>query len=223
VAASGRPRYASDIMESPFKPHFFEREDELPDAAFYEHARLLVHIDDHAIESTRRLYGELLPRGGAILDLMSSYKSHMPPELQWTRLCGLGMNAEELRANDQLTDFVVYDINADSALPFIDREFDAAVVTVSVQYMTKPLETFREVARVLKPAAPFVVTYSNRMFPTKAVRIWRALDDRERAGLISSYFKHAGRFGDVRAENRSIDSGAYNDPLFAVWAHTLDK
>lgn len=204
--------------ESPFKPHFFEREDESPDALFYAQARLLVHIDDDAIEAAGRLYGELLPRRGAILDLMSSYKSHMPPDLAWTRLCGLGMNEEELRANDQLTEYLVRDINADPLLPFGDDEFDGAVVTVSVQYMTKPLETFREVCRVLKPGAPFIVTYSNRMFPTKAVRIWRALDDRERAGLIISYFKYAGGFGDASAENRSIDSGAPNDPLFAVWA-----
>ncbi len=204
--------------ESPFKPHFFEREDESPDALFYAQARLLVHIDDYAIEAAGRLYGELLPRRSAILDLMSSYKSHMPPELEWKRLCGLGMNEEELRANDQLTEYLVRDINADPLLPFGDDAFDGAVVTVSVQYMTKPLETFREVCRVLKPGAPFIVTYSNRMFPTKAVRIWRALDDRERAGLIISYFKYAGGFGDASAENRSIDSGAPSDPLFAVWA-----
>jgi SAM-dependent methyltransferase len=210
------------MEESPFKPHFFEREDELPDTQFYEQARLLVHIDEYAIEAARRLYGEELPSGGAILDLMSSYRSHMPPELAWTRLCGLGMNAEELRTNDQLTDFVVHDINADPALPFGDGEFDGAAAAVSVQYMTRPIETFREVCRVLKPGAPFIVTYSNRMFPTKAVRIWRALDDRERAGLIASYFMHAGGFGDVSTEDRSIDSGSYNDPLFAVWANKLN-
>ena len=208
--------------ESPFKPHFFEREDESPDALFYAQARLLVHIDDYAIEAASRLYGELLPQRGAILDLMSSYKSHMPPGLEWKRLCGLGMNEEELRANDQLTEYLVHDINAKPALPFGDDEFDGAVVTVSVQYMTKPLETFREVCRVLKPGAPFIVTYSNRMFPTKAVRIWHALDDRERAGLIISYFKYAGGFGDARAENRGIDSGTNNDPLFAVWARKAE-
>ena len=72
--------------------------------------------------------------------------------------------------------------------------------------------------RVLKPGAPFVVTYSNRMFPTKAVRIWRALDDRERAVLIRAYFREAGGFGEVTAEDRSMDTGAPHDPLFAVWA-----
>lgn len=209
------------MTESPFKPHFFEREDESPDALFYAQPRLLVHIDDHAIEAARRLYGELLPHRGAILDLMSSYRSHMPPELVSRRLCGLGMSEEELRANEQLTEYLVHDINTHPVLPFRDDEFDGAVVTVSVQYMTKPLETFREVRRVLKPDAPFILTYSNRMFPTKAVRIWRALDDRERAGLIAAYFKHAGGFGEGSMEDRSIDSGSVSDPLFAAWARKV--
>jgi SAM-dependent methyltransferase len=206
------------MTDSRLKPSFFEREDESDDSIFYAEPRLLVHIDDYAIEAARRLYAELLPNHAALLDLMSSYRSHMPPELEWTRLAGLGMNDTELRENDQLTDYAVTDINTDAQLPYGDEEFDGAVVTVSVQYMTRPVETFREVARVLKANAPFIVTYSNRMFPTKAVRIWRALDDRERAALISVYFRESGGFGDVTIEDRSIDSGGYNDPLFAVWA-----
>ena len=206
------------MSESRLKASFFQREDESADSIFYTEPRLLVHIDEYAIEAARRLYAELLPAEGALLDLMSSYKSHMPPELQWTRLAGLGMNETELRENDQLTDYAVTDINRDPRLPYGDEEFDGAVVTVSVQYMIRPVETFQEVARVLKPDAPFIVTYSNRMFPTKAVRIWRALDDRERAALISVYFRESGGFGDVTIEDGSINSGGYNDPLFAVWA-----
>jgi SAM-dependent methyltransferase len=147
---------------------------------------------------------------------MSSYRSHMPASLVWTRLAGLGMNEVELRENDQLTDYDVKDVNADPVLPYDDATFDGAVVTVSVQYMTRPVEVFREVCRVLRPGGPFVVTYSNRMFPTKAVHIWRALDDRDRAKLVATYFKVAGGFGDVRAQDRSSGGG---DPLFAVWAH----
>ena len=206
------------MTDSPFKPTFFEREDESPDALFYAQARLLVHIDDGAIDAVGKLYAELLPERGAILDLMSSYKSHMPPELAWKRLSGLGMNEEELRANEQLTEYLVHDLNRKPAMPFGDAEFDGAVVTVSVQYLTKPVEVFREVCRVLKPDAPFVITYSNRMFPSKAVRIWRALEDRERAGLISKYFEHAGGFGEVSMEDRTMYSISGGDPLYAVWA-----
>jgi hypothetical protein len=95
------------------------------------------------------------------------------------------------------------------------------VVTVSVQYLTKPVEIFREVCRVLRRDAPFIVTYSNRMFPTKAVRIWRALDDRERAGLIAAYFKNAGGFGEITAQDRTDREGPPGDPLFGVWARKL--
>lgn len=206
------------VTESEFKPHFFDRADSSPDGEFYREPRLLVHLDEFAIEAAGRLYGELLPPGGAFLDLMSSWRSHMPAELAPARLAGLGLNEVELRENDQLTEYAVKDINADPVLPYADGEFDGAVMTVSVQYLTQPLEVFREVARVLKPDAPFIVTYSNRMFPTKAVRVWQALDDRERAVLIRAYFSRAGGFGDVTAEDRTVDSGGYNDPLFAVWA-----
>ncbi|MDP9236088.1 MAG: class I SAM-dependent methyltransferase [Chloroflexota bacterium] len=209
------------MSESVFKPSFFEREDETPDELFYREPRLLVHIDESAIEAAERLYAEVLPKNAALLDLMSSYRSHLPPELAWTRLAGLGMNGIELSENDQLTEYAVKDINADPALPYGDAEFGGAVVTVSIQYLTQPLAVFREIARVLRPGAPFVVTYSNRMFPTKAIRIWRALAVIERAGLIGAYFKHSGCFGDVIAQDRSIEDGSLHDPLFAVWALKL--
>lgn len=201
---------------APFLPEHFEREDEADDSIFYTPPRLLAHIDDEAIAAVGRAYRELLPAGGAILDLMSSYLSHMPPELECARVAGLGMNAAELAANRQLTDFSVHDLNREPRLPYGHDEFDGAVITVSVQYLTQPIEVFRDVARVLRPGAPLVVTYSNRMFPTKAVRIWRMLDDREHASLIATYFKRSGRFGDVSAREYSSGRG---DPLFAVWAH----
>jgi SAM-dependent methyltransferase len=203
---------------SVFKPSFFEREDESADGLFYTAPRLVVHIDDYAIEAARRLYAELLPPGGAVLDLMSSWRSHLPDSDPPRRVVGLGMNAEEMRDNPQLSEHVVHDLNRDPHLPFADAEFDAAIVTVSVQYLTRPVDVFRDVRRVLRDGAPFIVTYSNRMFPTKAVRVWRALDDRERAVLIRAYFRESGGWGEVSAEDRSIDSGGQHDPLFAVWA-----
>lgn len=203
----------SRVSESPFLPEHFEREDPSPDGDFYTLPRLVAHIDDGAIAAAGRAYADLLPAGGAILDLMSSYLSHLPPGLDLSRLAGLGMNESELRANAQLTDFVTHDLNADPHLPYADGEFDGAIVTVSVQYLTKPVEVFRDVARVLRPGSPFVVTYSNRLFPTKAVRIWRLLDDRERASLVGSYFKHSGAFGPPAARDYSTPGG---DPLFAV-------
>ena len=205
------------MTEASFSPEHFARQDESPDGLFYVEARLLVHIDDGAIEAARALYGELLPQGGAILDLMSSYRSHLP-EGAWSRVVGLGMNAVEMRENPQLTEHTVHDLNAEPRLPYPDATFDGCVVTVSVQYMTRPVETFRDVGRVLKDGAPFILTYSNRMFPTKAVRIWLALDDRQRAQLIATYFDQSGCFGAVRAQDRTPQTGGYTDPLYGVWA-----
>lgn len=210
------------MSKAPFEPQHFEREDPSPDAQFYVQPRLLAHIDEGAIAAVRQTYAELLPKRAAILDLMSSYYSHMPAELEWTRLCGLGLNAVELEQNAQLSDHAVHDLNAGTRLPFADGEFDAAVVTVSVQYLAQPVETFREVARILKAGAPFVVTYSNRMFPTKAVRIWRELGDRDRANLIGAYFRYAGGFDRAHAADRTPATPGYHDPLFAVWAHRAD-
>jgi SAM-dependent methyltransferase len=215
-------RLAAHMNETPFPANSFDREDDAPDASFYREPRLLVHIDDGAIDAVRALYAELLPAGGDILDLMSSYRSHMPADLKPARLCGLGMNEVELRENVQLTDFVVHDVNANPVLPFADAEFDAAVVTVSVQYLTQPVEVFREVARVLKPGSVFALTYSSRAFWTKAVRIWRALDDSERASLIGMYFRRSGAFDEPTARNCRPDAGGLaGDPLYAVWARTL--
>jgi SAM-dependent methyltransferase len=147
---------------------FFRRLDDSDDEVFYSTPRLVVHIDDGAIEKVGDIYARLLPQGGAILDLMSSWRSHLPAHLRPTRVVGLGMNRAEMEDNPALTEIVIHNLNRAPRLPFADAEFDGAVVTVSVQYMTSPIETFAEVARVLKPGAPFIVTFSNRMFPTKA-------------------------------------------------------
>lgn len=192
--------------------------DEREDASFYAFPRLVTHIDDHAIEAVRRLYAELLPPGGVILDLMSSWVSHLPADVAYTRVVGLGMNETELRENKQLDEWVVHDLNAGARLPFEDASFDAVVLAVSVQYLTSPVEVFRDVRRVVKLDAPFVVTFSNRMFPEKAVALWQTCSDEERARLIGAYFHYAGGWGEIVAQDRSPRVEAYSDPLFAVWA-----
>lgn len=204
-------------MSSLFEPAFFRREDESPDPHFYREPRLTVHIDDDAIAAVTQLYDELLPPGGAILDLMSSWRSHLP-ESRYVRVAGLGMNAEELAANPQLTESVIQDLNLDPRLPFADAGFDGACVTVSVQYLTSPVEVFREVNRVLRPGAPFAVTFSNRCFPTKAVALWRATTDHQHVQIVAAYFHESGNWSDVSAEDRSPQRRHPTDPLYAVWA-----
>jgi hypothetical protein len=206
--------------DNPLRPEHFAREDEQPDPDFYRDARMVTHIDDAAIAAASRLYGEMLPEGGVILDMMSSWVSHLPRDRDYGEIVGLGMNAGELSKNDRLTRWVVHDLNQDPRLPFDEGAFDGAIVTVSVQYLTSPVEVFADVGRVLKPGAPFILTYSNRCFPTKAVAIWRALGDREHADLIALYFRLSGAFAPAQAIDLSPNPGS-SDPLYAVYAFAL--
>lgn len=204
----------------PKNPRWFEKQDRAVDTQFYAHPRKVTHIDKGAIGAVTQLYREVLPEGGAILDLMSSWRSHLPPEAGYARVSGLGMNAEEMRDNPQLSDFTVVDLNVAPVLPYPDAAFDGACCCVSVQYLQRPVEVFREVARVLKPGGRFVVTFSNRCFPSKAVAVWLGTDDATHLRLVESYFQNAGLWGDIHMADRSPKRG---DPLFAVWARRAAK
>ncbi len=203
-------------MADSFPPDFFRRIDESEDELFYTQPRFVVHIDDGAIAKVGEIYARLLPQGGAILDLMSSWRSHLPARVRPLRVVGLGMNRAEMEDNPALHEVVVHDLNQNPELPFGENEFDGAIVTVSIQYMTRPLEIFRGVAKVLKPGAPFVVTFSNRMFPTKAVAIWHSLDEFDRVRLVWRYFQQSGAFESMEAIDMSAPTDPPSDPIWAV-------
>jgi SAM-dependent methyltransferase len=193
----------------------FRRTDEAPDEEFYRTPRLVTHIDDGAVAAVTQLYRELFPAGGEILDLMSSWVSHLPPEVVYRRVIGLGMNEVELRRNERLDSYVVQNLNTIPQLPFGDAEFDGVGICVSIDYLTRPVEVLREVGRVLKVGTPLIVTFSNRCFPTKAVAVWHQLDDRGHMRLVASYLEEAGNFRNVRSLDRS-PRRLFSDPLYAV-------
>ncbi|MGH7949820.1 MAG: class I SAM-dependent methyltransferase [Candidatus Binataceae bacterium] len=203
-------------MTNQYPTDFFRRIDDSDDELFYSMPRLVVHIDEAAIERVGQIYAESLPAGGTILDLMSSWRSHLPVKLRPTRVVGLGLSRPEMDDNPALTERVVHNLNRNPRLPFDDSTFDGAVVTVSIQYMTRPVEVFADVGRVLKPGAPFIVTFSNRMFPTKAVAVWRALSDRDRMQLVGKYFVDSAAFEKVQMIDRRAISYPTTDPVFAV-------
>ena len=183
---------------------------------FYAEPRLVVHIDQFAIKAIGEYLSGVLPSGGVILDLMSSWRSHLPESHPRGKVVGLGLNAVEMRENPQVNDALVHDLNANPTLPFRDDTLDAAILTVSVQYMTKPEQVFREVARALKPGARFHVIFSNRMFPTKAAAIWKALSDEDRGRLVGAYFRRSGGWGEPEAKDISPRLEIYCDPVYVV-------
>lgn len=203
-------------MPQPFPPDFFRRIDESEDELFYMQPRRVVHIDDGAIAKVGEIYAQLLPQGGAILDLMSSWRSHLPSHVRPSRVVGLGMNRPEMEDNPALNEIVVHNLNQNPDLPFAVNEFDGAVVTVSIQYMTRPVEIFRGVGRVLKPGAPFIVSFSNRMFPTKAVAVWHSLDEFDRARLVWRYFQDSNAFESMEIVDKSAPTDPPSDPIWAV-------
>ena len=206
----------------------FERVAAEADGDFYAMPRITGHVDRTASSQITHLYEKLLPRKGRVLDLMSSVESHLPAKQQW-QVTGLGMNAEELAANPQLCDYCVHDLNQNPDLPFADASFDAAVCSLSVEYLIRPFDVFSEVARVLKPGAPFALTFSNRWFPPKVIHAWQNAHDFERPAIVLEYFLRDRLF--ERLTTRSIRGLARpaddhyarvletSDPVFAVWGY----
>lgn len=206
---------------APFPDWFFDRDDEADDTEFYGPDRFVTHLDQLAVSAVGDLYAQLGLDGSAraprtVLDLMSSWVSHLqtPP----TELVVLGMNAAELAANPMATEWVVQDLNADPELPFTDASFDAVLCCVSVDYLIHPVEVLAEAARVLRPGAPIVLTFSNRCFPTKAVSGWLSTDDAGRCAIVTDYVRRTGGFDEPEVSLRTPTGHYLGDPLYAVVA-----
>lgn len=193
----------------------FTKQDSGDDLAFYAPPRLVTHIDEAATAALTSFYRVIIPDGGRVLDLMSSWISHLPDDRVYAEVVGHGMNAAELAANPRLARWFVQNLNRDAALPYDERCFDAALCCLGVQYLQNPHKVFAEIRRILIPGAPFVISFSNRCFPTKAVAIWRALDTSGHAALVKLYCERAG-FTDVRVD--LLADGRSSDPLVAVSA-----
>lgn len=218
--------------ESHFPDDAFSRLDEGDDAAFFATDRIVSHLDATALATVTDLVRRLLTeREPAILDLMASWDSHLPQNLQGATVVGLGLNRNELEQNRALSEHVLHDVNADPVLPFADERFDAVLCTVSVDYLTRPVEVFREVARVLKPGGLFLVVFSNRFFPPKVVKIWREASEEERIDLVKSFFALSHGFRDPRVfvskgrprpeGDRYAGLGIPSDPIYAVYADRM--
>lgn len=175
-------------------------------------------VDAAALAAITDLYREVMPADGAILDVMSSWVSHLPPEIGYRRVVGLGTDACVLAENPFLDEWRVQDLNRDPHLSFANGEFDGAAICGAVQHFTRPAEIMREIGRVLKPGAPLVVTFSNRCLCTPATGCWRLFDETGRLGLVARYFVEAGNWTDIRCLDRTPPGGGA--PVYAVVARS---
>lgn len=206
-------------MSGPAIPRqLLSREDESPDPHFYVQPRFVTHIDDATIEALTSVYRERLPEAGEILDLMSSWISHLPQDAHYTRVAGLGMNEAELAGNPRLTEHVVHDLNTNPTLPYASTSFDAVLIAVSVQYLVQPIDVFQEICRVLRPGGEVLVAISHRIFPTKAIALFRSTPPAERSRIVDAYLRGAGGFDDPILLDRSPAGQRPLDPLWVVAA-----
>ena len=202
---------------------YFRRQDESSDFQFYQSPRLVAHIDDAAVAALGAFFRPRIPADADVLDLMSAYLTHLPPDVRarGRRVAGLGMNEAEMAANAQLTDHVVHSLNDDPALPYPDGSFNVALCTVSVQYLLHPVEVFAEVCRVLRPGGQFLVSFSNRCFPTKATQLWLGTDDAQHVALVRLYFEQSGGWDPMESFDLS-PTPRRSDPLYMVTGRKAD-
>lgn len=176
------------------RPEQRSKLDDTNDLDFYDYPRLVTHVDEGFIDRLRNLYRERLKPNTRILDLMSSWVSHLPDDVEFAHVEGHGMNAEELAKNPRLDHYFLQNLNQNPKLPLNDADFDAVLITVSIQYLQYPEAVLSEIYRVLKPNGIVIISFSNRMFYQKAIAAWRDGTDTDRVNLVRQYFQSVDGF-----------------------------
>jgi len=211
-----------------FKEENFQRQDEQLDSIFYQHPRLVHHLDSTARREIGNQYARLIRPGSQVLDLMGSWTSHLPDDLELEGLTVLGMNLEELQQNGRSTETLLQDLNIEPLLPFEGASFDAVICTASVEYLINPLAVMAEIKRILRPGGLLAFAFSNRWFPPKAIRIWADLHEFERLGLVADLFYTGGGFGGIttlshrglpRQKDDPYQDRWFSDPVYMVWGY----
>lgn len=202
--------------------------DPADDRLFYDSPRFVTHVDQGFIQQLTELYRQTLQPQSRVLDLMSSWVSHLPAEIEFNHIEGHGLNREELAQNPRLDHFFVQDLNQNPKLPLPDQDFDAVLIAVSVQYLQYPEALFSEIHRVLKPGGVTICSFSNRMFFQKAIQVWRESSEPERVQLVQGYFQAIPGFTEPVAIAHPGATGLLQwfqgeaaDPFYAVIAYRL--
>ncbi|MBU0991301.1 MAG: methyltransferase domain-containing protein [Proteobacteria bacterium] len=210
-----------------FKEDTFKRLDESPDTRFYQMPRYVNHLDDTAIRTIRNQYEKILKPETKVLDLMSSWTSHLPEGRRFEKVTGLGLNEAELKRNERLTDYVVHDLNKNTDITLETNGYDAVICAASIEYLIHPFETFKEISRILKPDGIFAISFSNRWFSPKAIHIWKELHEFERVGFVLELFLQSGGFKNIQtysmrglerpSNDKYYGDHYHSDPVFMVW------
>ena len=205
--------------------------DDTNDLNFYDYPRLVTHVDEGFIDRLTNLYREQLQPNTRILDLMSSWVSHLPDDVKYSHVEGHGMNAEELAKNPRLDHFFVQDLNQNPKLPLENADFDAVLIAVSIQYLQYPEAVLSEVYRILKPNGVVMLSFSNRMFYQKAIAAWRDGTDSDRVNLVRQYFQSVDGFSQPETVVHQPPVPGFlqmlglagGDPFYAVIARKLTR
>ena len=213
------------------RPEQRSKLDNTNDLDFYNSPRLVTHVDEGFIDRLKGLYRERLKPDTRILDLMSSWVSHLPDDVDFSHSVGHGMNAEELAKNPRLDHYFLQNLNQNPKLPLADADFDAVLITVSIQYLQYPEAVLSEIYRVLKPDGIVIISFSNRMFYQKAIAAWRDGTDTDRVNLVRQYFQSVDGFTppEVVVHRPPVPSilqmlgMAGGDPFYAVVASVSSK
>jgi SAM-dependent methyltransferase len=184
--------------------------DDTADGRFYDAPRYVTHADESFCARLTELYDSVIEPGDRVFDAMGSWVSHLP-ETSLGRVVGHGLNEDELRANDRYDEWFVQDFNREQALPLADDTVDVVCCALSVQYLQYPAAVFAEFGRVLAPDGAVVVSFTNRLFPTKAIRAWRTASMSERADLVASYLQAGGL-----PVSEHITEDGPGDPFYAL-------
>ena len=190
-----------------YKEDDFSRMDESNDNEFYKEPRLVHHIDESARNSLTNFYSfvinhelnRLSVSSINMLDICSSWVTHYPDNMIKNNIInvkGIGMNKIELSKNNAFkseNDYLIQDLNIN---PIINNKFasndsfDIITITVSIDYLINIRKLINEILRILKPNGLLMLSFSNRMFWTKAFKIWTKADENKRvyiAFIVSCY------------------------------------
>jgi hypothetical protein len=208
------------------RPNQRTKLDDTDDTQFYSMPRFVTHVDEGFIEKLTQLYRDRLKPNTRIFDMMSSWVSHLPEEMEFAHVEGHGMNEDELVRNPRLNHYFVQDLNQNPKLPLQDEDFDVVLNCVSVQYLQYPDAVFTEIHRILKPGGIAIISFSNRMFFQKAIAAWREGTEASRVELVKSYFQSVPGFStpEVIARQAGVPSFLQmlgvggGDPFYAVIA-----